>query len=54
MVLTYTWKQVLGKEAQVTMGGQREKGGGRREATGVVLCPWERYVDVGSSHPWEL
>ena len=29
MVLTYTWKQVLGKEAQVRMGGQREKGGGQ-------------------------
>lgn len=33
---------------------ERKGGGGRREATGVVLCPWERYVDVGSSHPWEL
>ena len=33
---------------------ERKGGGGRREATGVVLYPWERYVDVGSSHPWEL
>lgn len=42
-----------GKRDQGEDGWGREERG-RREATGVVLCPWEGYVDVGSSCPWEL
>lgn len=46
-------------ETGAGQGGQGEDGwavrkGGRSEAAGVVLCPWESCVDVGPSHPWEL
>ena len=30
MVVTYTWKQGLGKEAEVRMGGAERKGAGER------------------------
>lgn len=30
VLITYTWKQILGKEAQVRMGGQRGKGSGEK------------------------
>lgn len=53
MVLTYTWKQVLRGEIEVRMG-RTEKNGARRKTTGSSLCPWETYVDVGSSSLWEL
>lgn len=53
MVLTYTWKQMQGKGGRGE-DEETERKGARSESTGVLLCPWERCVDMGSRHPWEL
>lgn len=44
--------QVLGKEAEVRLRGQRGQGAGDRPQV-WILCPWEGGVDVGFIDPWE-